>query len=325
MTPAVEENLGRITRLTCRVLETPMAAVSLLDENRQWFKAAQGVTLTNAPRHHSFAERLVSGGDVLVVPDIARDGRFSTSPLLTLVPGLRFYAGVPLYADKSRYVGVLCVMDRKTRQLGACEWHMLRDLGALAQHELEVVAVEQSRAALASELTSARRQARVDALTHLLNRQGVLAALSEELQRSQREGFSVGLIFVDMDNFKLINDSYGHDAGDTVIREVACRMAGGLRSYDHAGRYGGDEFLVVTSSITQETLAAMAERIRQRVGGAPVTHRGIEITVTVSCGTAWSGPVGPAPMQQLIRDADQALYRAKGAGRNRVASAGTSV
>lgn len=321
MPPAVEENLNRITRLAICLLNVPIASVVLLGDGRQWFKAAQGFSMRSAAIRHSFAERLLPGGDMLIVPDITRDGRFARSPLVSALPDIRFYAGVPLYDHDDRCIGVLCAAGREPRQVNVSELQALRDLGALVEHELEISGVERRRLALASELTSIRRQAQADAVTHLLNRDGILASLSRELSGSQRERYGVGLAFVDLDGFKRVNDTYGHEAGDWVLRQVAARMAGALRPYDDAGRYGGDEFLVVASNVTPDVLVTMAERIRQRIGGAPIAYRGSEITITASFGLAWSAPRKPTDMQSLIRAADKALYRAKHEGRNRIAKA----
>lgn len=165
------------------------------------------------------------------------------------------------------------------------------------------------------------QQATSDPLTGTCNRRAVLERLDAELIRSERTGLPCGLGLVDVDHFKKLNDSYGHLAGDEVLREVAGRIAATLRPYDVVGRYGGEEFLLLLSGADSEEVYAILERVRRAVSDCPVQTEGQELWVTVSAGGA-SGRRGPA--RDLIRAADQALYEAKRTKRNRVVvAAGT--
>jgi diguanylate cyclase (GGDEF)-like protein len=159
-----------------------------------------------------------------------------------------------------------------------------------------------------------RRQATHDGLTGLLNRNSILVRLSEELGRHEREGRPLSLLMVDLDRFKSVNDTYGHLAGDGVLREAAARMTATSRCYDGLGRYGGEEFLVVLPGCDLGAAAAQAERLREAIAQVlfPVGE-GLQVTCSIGIASASGG--GP---EALIRHADQALYDAKGQGRNRV-------
>jgi diguanylate cyclase (GGDEF)-like protein len=124
---------------------------------------------------------------------------------------------------------------------------------------------------------------------------------------------------VDLDNFKKINDTYGHLAGDHVLRESAHRLQNNVRAYDAIGRYGGEEFLVVLPGCDESGGAAQAERLRDAIGSSPIATSAGEITVTCSVGLAWSPRAEPDASKELLRSADEALYGAKRTGRNRVA------
>ncbi len=163
-----------------------------------------------------------------------------------------------------------------------------------------------------------RFRATHDTLTGLWNRGAILDILKRELVRAQREGTSVGVVLADLDHFKKINDTYGHLAGDAVLRESAQRIGAAVRAYDAVGRYGGEEFLIVLSGCDEATVN-QAERIRALVGAEPVSTAEGVIPVTLSLGVA-SGGEGQE-VEATLRAADAALYRAKRAGRNRVESA----
>jgi diguanylate cyclase (GGDEF)-like protein len=158
-----------------------------------------------------------------------------------------------------------------------------------------------------------RRQATHDGLTGLLNRNSILARLAEETARHEREGRAVALLMVDLDRFKGINDTYGHLAGDAVLREAAARMAAVSRCYDGLGRYGGEEFLVVLPGCDLVAALAQAERLREGIALMPFAVGDQDLHVTCSIGVACAEGVGP---EALIRNADEALYQAKAQGRN---------
>jgi diguanylate cyclase (GGDEF)-like protein len=160
-----------------------------------------------------------------------------------------------------------------------------------------------------------REQASRDALTGLWNRAAILDLLERELARGRREGRPVGVIMADLDHFKRINDTFGHLAGDRVLRQAARRLGEALRPYDTVGRYGGEEFLVVLPGCDAGDATGLAERLRRCVADEPVDWEGCPVPVTVSLGVAASD--GAADAAGLLQTADEALYRAKGAGRNR--------
>jgi two-component system cell cycle response regulator len=157
-----------------------------------------------------------------------------------------------------------------------------------------------------------------DGLTRLWNRTAILDFLEQELARSARRGDPVSLMMIDVDRFKKINDQYGHLAGDAAFRAVARRLRKRLRPYDRIGRYGGDEVLVVLPGCGPEEAAAVAERVRAAVGDHPIRVGRKAIPLTLSTGVASADGGRPGTADQLIKSGDEALYRAKKAGRNRV-------
>jgi two-component system cell cycle response regulator len=159
-----------------------------------------------------------------------------------------------------------------------------------------------------------------DPLTGVWNRNAILELLQRETQRHQRSGGPMGLMMVDVDHFKSVNDAHGHLVGDSVLRELAHRLAVSVRSYDLVGRYGGEEFLIVLPGCSSADLAATAERARAGIAHSPVQINAGPIAVTASVGivSAFLGRHPPFDYETLLSAADEALYIAKAKGRNRV-------
>ena len=164
-----------------------------------------------------------------------------------------------------------------------------------------------------------RERANKDLLTMLPNRPAIASALEQELARCHRDQRSVGVILLDIDHFKKINDTYGHFAGDAVLRETAGRLRGNMRPYDQVGRYGGEEFLVILPNCDLEQATMQAERMRSILHSTGIMVEGAELTVSASFGVTVSDGLGRNP-DLFVRVADEALYQAKASGRNCVRS-----
>jgi len=162
-------------------------------------------------------------------------------------------------------------------------------------------------------------QLATDPLTGMLSRVAILETMRIELIRSEREGTTVGILMADLDHFKHVNDTYGHLAGDTVLREAAKRMRSSVRPYDAVGRYGGEEFLIVMPGCDITSATTRAEGLRIAIGKQPVDAPEGMIPVTVSLGVAVGGGAKLLDLEGLLRAADTALYDAKNKGRNQVA------
>lgn len=174
----------------------------------------------------------------------------------------------------------------------------------------------QSELLLARE--SLREQATKDSLTRIWNRPTILEILERELARGQREGLPAGIIVMDLDLFKSVNDTYGHLAGDRVLEWSAQRLRASIRSYDAIGRYGGEEFLIILPGCDEEAATCHAERMRKELEREPVRVGENDIRVTASFGVTTAEPPAELRPEDLIRAADDALYAAKRSGRNRV-------
>ena len=325
-----EQAFDDIARLAATLCDVPAAGVSFIDRDRLWFKARIGIDQPQLPRAQSLCGHAIDAPDrTLVVEDLDADPHYARRRRIHGTPP-RFYAGVPLRSPEGYALGVVSVMDVVPRQLGARQVEALELLARQASHLLELRrygleqgrllteresaarSAERAREALQRRHDDLRHAADHDALTGLLNRTG-LARLNEELETRERlQGFPYVLVLLDVDHFKQINDHHGHLFGDRALRSVADAVSRAIRSDDIAVRYGGEEFLVVLPNTRLDAGADVAERIRLQVLAA-----GLPVPLTVSVGIADGDPARDS-LEGVLDRADQALYRAKSSGRNRV-------
>ena len=304
--------------LASRVCEAPMSAISLVDEHRQWFKSQVGLGVRQTPREVAFCAHAILQPDLLVVPDALKDERFHDSPLVRNDPHIRFYAGAPLLTADGQAIGALCAMDTVARSLSTQQAEALQ---ALARQVMNQIELRQAQRGLV-------QAALHDALTGLPNRVLLVDRIEQCIARARsRSGYHFAVLYLDLDRFKVINDSMDHSVGDKLLVAVAQRLTQSVRCGDTVGRaddlgtvarLGGDEFTVVLENLRSPAdVAGVAGRLLAELS-KPLPFNGQEIVVTASMGVvAESG--GAASAAQLLRDADVAMYRAKGAGGNRFA------
>jgi diguanylate cyclase (GGDEF)-like protein len=298
-----EQAYDDITLLASHICNTPIAVISLVDSDRQWFKSRVGLESLQTPREHAFcAHAILAPSEVMVIGDARGDLRFADNPLVTAAPDIRFYAGAPLVAPDGQALGTLCVIDRTPRQLDPAKIEALRALSRQVMAQLELRRV-------VAELEA---KGNTDGLTGIKNRRALDARLEEERERSARTGIPYSFLLIDVDKFKPYNDQFGHVAGDEALRRVAALLQGSARPYDFVGRYGGEEFGMVLPNTDMEGAIHVAERVRRTVEAADWAHR----PVAISVGGATAAP--GQGVKSVIEQADQALYRAKSAGRNRI-------
>jgi diguanylate cyclase (GGDEF)-like protein/PAS domain S-box-containing protein len=178
--------------------------------------------------------------------------------------------------------------------------------------------LEKAKADLESANKELERLATIDYVTGLVNRRMAAALFEREIARSRRHGTPLVVILLDLDDFKAVNDTYGHEVGDTVLKQVAQTLRGRLRTADIIARYGGDEFLLVLPEAGGDGAVLLAEVVRGLVASACVEHRDVRVSRTASLGITVMEPRQALDADQLIRRADEAMYRAKKLGGNRV-------
>lgn len=217
---------------------------------------------------------------------------------------------LPLVREEKGVIGALVVEGERPGDLLTSEMRYLRQLADMASGTLDVSWAIESEAL----------RARTDQLTGLDNRRHFDEQLGQVLAEADRYGTPTSLIVADVDFFKRVNDTHGHDAGDAVLKAVASTFRDAMRSVDVCARYGGEEMAILMRQTDLTGAMEVAERLRRTIESRPVRYRGTEIAVTASFGVA-SYPACASARDSFFPAADAALYRAKGEGRNRVRSA----
>lgn len=322
-----------LVTLAASICRTPFAWMGFLDRDRLLIKSSIGLPAgRSVPRWDAFAANTIcKTHDILMVPDARYNARFSKNPLVVGEPHVRFWAGAPLVELSGEAIGILSVMDTVPRGLTNAERLELRTLAKLTlallehrqtEHRLECEILERAqyeRRAAAIQLQLQAANARlgaasmIDSLTLIGNRRAFEEHLAREMNRVKRLSQPLSLLMIDIDNFKHINDTFGHPAGDQVIRRVAEVIVRSVRVTDYVTRIGGDEFMVILPTTDQVAAAVLAERCRSAVEFSHWSNQ----RVRVSIGVAQLSP-NASDAAALVVSVDQCLLRAKKAGSNRV-------
>ncbi len=325
-----EQAYDDLTRIATGICGTPIGAVTLIDTDRQWFKSKQGIDADETTRDVAFcAHALLTPNDIFVVQDATTDPRFADNPAVTGDPNVRFYAGAPLVLSNGNALGALCVVDTKPRQLEPFQYEALRCLSrqvvALLElrratkslrHQLDERAwyeahLKQIQKDLEDQNASLAEQSRTDTLTGLPNRRSLDASLQRAIDAAREAKSPLCVALIDVDHFKTINDLHGHAEGDRILAEIARALHAQRSAQGFVARYGGEEFALLMPATRRDAAELQCDYVR-----LAVENLSVGLPVTVSIGVAELRD-GDTPAAVCAR-ADQALYRAKHNGRNRV-------
>ncbi len=245
---APEERFDRLTRIAKSLFSVPVSLVTLVDAERQWFKSAQGVTVSETPRDISFCGHAILADDVFYIPDAKADKRFMDNPLVTESPNIRFYAGCPLRMPNGHKIGTLCLIDEKPRSMPDEEKALLRDLAVLVEQEL-------------AEL----QLATIDELTLISNQAGFNILAQYSLDLAEKNQLTSTLILFDFDNFKAINSVFGSAEGDRMLIAFANILRQELNSADVFARLKADVFVVLLTGSDEQSTTALIERVQSKL------------------------------------------------------------
>lgn len=288
-----EERFDRLTRMAKRMFNVPIALVSLVDENRQWFKSCIGLEVSETARDISFCGHAILGDDVFIIADTAEDERFKDNPLVLDAPFIRFYAGCPLNLPNSRKIGTLCIIDTEPRHLEQEDIDLLKDLASMVESEIAAV-----------------QMATIDELTNISNRRGFNELAQKSIDYCKRNELEASLVYFDLNNFKPINDTFGHIEGDQALTTFAELMKNNLRESDIFARLGGDEFVVLLLNTPPKGACFAVEKFQQSLDEYnQQANRGYDITF--SHGVVKFDPDKHNTVDELLADGDVQMYECK--------------
>ena len=294
-----DEGFERFVRLIKEIFTVDIALVSFIDGHRQWYKSCAGLAADEVAREDSFCQFVVDGEQPIVVSDATLDPRFATHPAVTGDAHIRFYAGVPLRTNSGHTVGTVCAIDRRPRGFSNSDLSILQEIAGAAMDRAELL-----------------QSAGIDSLTGSMTRRAFKQEGARLLSLAALRQNHVACIVLDVDHFKVVNDTYGHAAGDTVLKHVADTCRQQLGGGDLFGRLGGEEFAILLPQISKGEAIVVAEKLREALAGTDVQMPKGTLNVTASFGvTAMS--IVQQDIDTILAHADAAMYRAKEAGRNR--------
>jgi diguanylate cyclase (GGDEF)-like protein len=288
-----EERFDRLTRMARRVFRAPIALVSLVDHGRQWFKSCIGLDSEETARDISFCGHAILADEVFVIPDARTDPRFRDNPLVIGEPKIRFYAGCPLRAFDGSRIGTLCIIDHEPRKPDAEDIMALRDLAAMVEQEIAAIQI-----------------ATIDELTGLGNRRGFMILAEKSLHICNRQSLTATLVSIDLDDFKSINDRYGHVEGDRALAVFAGELRKSFRASDICARIGGDEFVVLLTDASSADATAIVRRF-ERALSAHNRRIAPRYELSMSFGIVQYDRSRHGTLDALLRDGDAAMYECK--------------
>ncbi|EOZ0649876.1 sensor domain-containing diguanylate cyclase [Cronobacter muytjensii] len=288
-----EERFDRLTRIAGKLFNVPVSLISLIDKDRQWFKSNHGIDIRSTPRRESFCTYVVEDAAPLVVNDAKKDPRFKNNTLVNGTPYIRFYAGYPVKLPDGEIAGSICIIDTKPRSFSEEELHLLRDLAEIVEDEFRIMNI-----------------ATTDSLTGLSNRRLFSLFMKETLKKSQKRKKVFCVALIDLNDFKPINDIFGHAEGNEALITFSEILESASPENSLAARIGGDEFGVVfpNSAIKQanEFINQLSEMlIKHNINANKPYH------LTFSAGAVEYDEKHHHDYADIMRDADKKMYLIK--------------
>lgn len=330
---APEEAFDRITRMASRVTGAPIALVSLVGKEVQWFKSRCGFEPHSTARDISFCGHAILSDEPMIVPDATRDRRFAGNPIVLGQPHVRFYAGVQLYSVDRMKIGTLCVLDHQPRTVDQADLECLRDLARMVEqliyHRQLAMAAQSLHAQLDSDAAAAgagmpAAAAEVDfflthdILTGLANRQALVRAIARGVNGWRERAAGAVVACVNLDRFKRLNELLGHRAGDEALVAVTRSLQQHMGEGDMLARAGNDEFVLLLNDAGDEGQAhGLLERLLAAVN-RQIIAGGNEIALTCSIGYA-RYPDDGEDADALLNNAASAMRHAKELGGGAIA------
>ena len=308
-TPA-EYRFDRITKFAKEIFNVPMALISLVDEECQWFKSAQGLTVNETPRAISFCGHAILGDHTLVISDTLDDPDFSDNPLVTEDPYIRFYAGQPLHYEGYK-IGTLCIIDTKPRKLSSSDLDTLKSLATWIENELVNASINYERLRAVFGLDNKQLQQMIDPLTGTWTEDSVDLLLPKKIKNARLNQTPVSIILLGISNIKNIDAEYEQSVRDFAIKEIAHKIRAPIRVFDMIFRYSSDKFLIYLSNISDESTRAISKQIISYFEEENIKSRKTDIKLQCSLGVVNTTHIKNIDYAEMITEVEKTLHEAE--------------
>ena len=312
----IDKSFERITRLVKTFFQIPIVAISLIDEEVQWFKSIQGLDICDTARDVSFCGHAILQDDIFIINDAFSDLRFIDNPLVKSEPSIRFYAGYPIRSIDGYKIGTLCLIDSKPREYTQEQLNTLKEFAGIVEDIIHNQKQTWTHNLFINELDEVKRKSLIDPLTRVWSKKAIEQFLVKKLILSKAQNQNFGLSLINIDDFKLINDNYGHLAGDVVLREATKILLDCLRKYDILGRWGEEGFIAIVETNDAKILKLILDRARKEVAKTPINFEGHNISISCTAGLVSVEPLKFETISKLISLAETTLYQGKKYGKN---------
>lgn len=282
-----EESFDRITRVAQSLFAVPIALVSLVDANRQWFKSCIGLPVQETGRDISFCGHAILGDDLFVIPDALTDIRFADNPLVTGAPGIRFYAGFPVKNADGHTIGTLCIIDTQPRDLTQRQMQLLRDMGGWVETVLASRELSKAQITLLQELDFVKHQSLLDTQLRVWNGIGISGIFGNELMLVKQTSGKISLIQLALNRRADMLASGDKEIIDILLLELVKLLRSSVPAGAAIGRLDGDILLIVIPGIAGDALQAICNKLLGNVKMLSDTlpdELGIQVVLSISIG-----------------------------------------
>ncbi len=311
-TPA-EYRFDRITKIAKETFNVPMALISLVDEECQWFKSAQGLTVNETPRAISFCGHAILGDHTLVISDTLDDPDFSDNPLVTEAPFIRFYAGQPLHHEGSK-IGTLCIIDTKPRKLTSSDLDTLKSLASWIENELVNASINYERLRAVFGLDNKQLQKMIDPVTGTWTRTSVDILLPKEIENASLRQTPISIILLGINNIEDIDEENEQNARDFVMKVIAHKIRTPIRVFDMIFSYSSDKFLIYLSKINDESTRVISKQIISYFEEENIKSGETDIKLQCSLGVVSTTHIKNIDYAEMITLVEKTLHEAEALG-----------
>ncbi len=318
-TPA-EHRFDRITKIAKKIFSVPFALISLVDEDCQWFKSAQGLTVNETSREISFCGHAILGRQILVIPDTLENPDFSDNPLVTGDPFIRFYAGKPLqYEDYN--IGTLCIIDTKPRNFTSSELDSLNSLANWIENELKSASIIYERIRTVHRKTDEQLMEMIDPLTGTWKKDCIKDILFKEIKSTKSNKKSFSLVLIDI---RIIYESSNgldeknKNAEDLLIKDIAYILKSKLNMFDSIFRLNTCQFLIFLNNTNKESTQGICDQISTNINEENIELEGKDISLHYNMGALYIDQLDNISNDQLINQIEKQLEEAKSKGKNNI-------